>query len=127
MILSRLHRRAAAIAAVLAISLQAFWPLIAQARPRVAGELVPVCTVNGITHYVELPASKTPLEERSASHGEHCKLCVFGSAKAGAALPVSFAFFLPECSFQRVEAKALLAPQSLALFSERSRAPPVTS
>ena len=127
MILSRLHRRLAALAAVLAISLQALWPLIAQAQPRVAGELVPVCTVNGITHYIELPAGKTPLEERSTSHGDHCKLCVFGSAKAGAVLPLSFAFLFPEFSFERVESKALLAPQSRPLVSERSRAPPVIS
>lgn len=127
MTFSRLHRRLAALAAVLAIALQAFWPLIAQARPRVAGELVPVCSVNGVTHYIELPASRTPLEERSASHGEHCKLCVFGSAKASAVLPVFFAFLLPEFSFERIEAKALPALQSRALFSERSRAPPVIS
>ena len=127
MILSRLHRRAAALVAILAISLQALWPLIAQAQPRVAGELVPVCTVNGITHYVELPASKTPLEERSSSHGDHCKLCVFGSAKAGAILPATFGLSVPEYSFERIESKALWAPYWRPHFSERSRAPPVIS
>ena len=76
------RNRLAAFLAVLAMALQAFWPLLAQARPRIAGELVPVCTVEGTTHYLELPAGKSPLDERWASHGEHCKLCAFGDRKA---------------------------------------------
>jgi len=127
MILSRLHRRLAALAAVLAISLQALWPLIAQAQPRVAGELVPVCTVNGITHYIELPAGKTPLDERSATHGEHCQLCMFGSAKVDAVLPSSFALLFLELSPEKPEAKARLTPDSRDLISERPRGPPAIS
>ena len=44
------------------------------------------CTIEGITHYVELPAPDTPVEQRSSSHHEHCKMCVFG-AERPAALP----------------------------------------
>ncbi len=79
---------------MLAMALQAFWPLLAQARPRIAGELVPVCTVEGVTHYLELPAGKSPLDERSASHGEHCKLCVFGGDRDAALVPADSAAFV---------------------------------
>jgi hypothetical protein len=74
---SSLHRRFAALAAVCAIALQALWPLVAQAKPRAPGERVPICTIAGITHYLELPEVKTPLEQRSSSHSEHCQLCAF--------------------------------------------------
>jgi hypothetical protein len=127
MILSGLHRRLAALAAVVAISLQAFWPLIAQAQPRTDGPLVPVCTVNGVTHYIELPASKTPLEQRSATHGEHCKLCVFGTAKIDAVLPSSFALLVLESSSEKPESKAQSAPDSRDRLAAKPRAPPTIS
>jgi hypothetical protein len=75
------RNRAVALLAMLAMTLQALWPLIAQAKPHIPGEQVPVCTVEGITHYVELPAPDSPVEKSSAAHHEHCKMCVFGAAK----------------------------------------------
>ncbi len=80
------HNRLAAFTAILAIALQALWPLVAQAKPRIPGELVPICTVAGVTHYLELPAGKFPLDERSSTHHEHCTLCVFGTDRS-AVLP----------------------------------------
>jgi hypothetical protein len=74
--------------AALAMALHALWPLIAQAKPRAAGELVPVCTVEGVTHYIELPAGKTPLDEQSTTRHDHCAFCFFGSDRA--ALPSQF-------------------------------------
>ncbi len=80
--LSRSIRRCAALAAVFAITLQALWPLLSHARPAELSLLAPLCTIDGVTHYLEIKAGKsTPLDERSAQHGEHCKLCVFGSGK----------------------------------------------
>ena len=122
------RNRLAAVLAVLAMALQAFWPLLAQARPRIAGELVPLCTVEGVTHYLELPAGKSPLEERSASHGEHCKLCVFGGDRGVALKPFDAAVFV----FPNVgDLKIVLRPVS---FSEpayhrpaQPRAPPAVS
>jgi hypothetical protein len=124
----RLQRRFVALAAVLAISLQAFWPLIAQAQPRAAGELVPVCTVNGITHYIELPVGKTPLEQRSSSHGEHCKLCVSGSERGVALLSLNVAVYssakeISEEKFEKV--RPLL--ESRARPPAQPRAPPAVS
>src|SRR5256885_1144924 len=59
--------------AIAATALHALWPLIAQAGP---ATLVPVCTVSGITHYIELPRGNTPAD----SHQDHCALCVTGPA-----------------------------------------------
>ena len=52
--------------AVIATVLNLVWPLLAQARMS-ARVLVPVCTVEGVTHYLELPTGKTPLQ----GSGEH--------------------------------------------------------
>ena len=80
------RNRTAALFAIFAIALQALWPLLAQAKPTVSGERVPVCTIEGITHYVELPSVDTPVEKRSAAHHEHCKTCVFGAEKLAVAV-----------------------------------------
>jgi len=86
MILQRSLRKGAAITAMLALVLQALWPLVSQAAPRERTELVPLCTVDGVTHFLELKLGKSPLEKRTALHGDHCKLCVFGADRL-AALP----------------------------------------
>jgi hypothetical protein len=82
------RNRLAALLAILAIAMQALWPLIAQAKPLLPGERVPVCTVEGITHYIELPAPDSAVEKSSAAHHEHCKMCVFGAERI-AVLPVA--------------------------------------
>jgi len=117
-------RRQALVAwiAVLAVMLQAPWPLIAQARP--GGEKVAVCTIDGITHNIELPGVPTPLDKSSQHQGDHCKLCVFGSGKAVLA-PSKAAVF---CGADTASPKAGSAdaswPQSRFDTCARPRAPP---
>ncbi len=119
------RNRLATLLAALAMALQAFWPLLAEARPRIAGELVPVCTVEGVTHYLELPAGKSPLEERSASHGEHCKLCVFGAGKALVVSSPDFsAFLLAGGAEQSAANPSTPFYPSLHLLPAQPRAPP---
>ena len=123
-----LRNRPATWLAVIAMALQAFWPLLSQAKPRDLTLLVPLCTVEGVTHYVELKAGRTtPLDERSASHGDHCKLCVLGADK-----PVA----LPSTVVELLVPVATLVPDreqpaALAGIFARSlaqpRAPPVVS
>ena len=72
--------------AILAIALQALWPLLAQARPSAPRHLVPLCSVGGVVRSVELPGARPPLEQRSAAFHGHCGLCVPG-AERSAALP----------------------------------------
>lgn len=86
MILQRSLRKCAALAALLALVLQSLWPLLSHAAPRERTELVPLCTVDGVAHFLELKLGKSPLEKQAAHHGEHCKLCVFGADRL-AALP----------------------------------------
>jgi len=71
----------AAYLALLGLVLHALWPLIAQARPKNL-LLVPVCTVEGVTHYMELPGGRTPIEDSAAKHQEHCSYCSFGDRTA---------------------------------------------
>ncbi len=111
--------------AVLAIALQALWPLLAQAKPRNA-VLVPVCTVQGVTHYIELPSSGTPAEERAASQHDHCSFCSFGGERAALS-----PFLQPAVSTRLEEAQ----PPHVAVGELRSerpsharpRAPPAVS
>jgi hypothetical protein len=108
------------------MALHAFWPLLAQAKPR-SVTLVPVCTVEGVTHYLELPGGKTPAENGSASHFEHCALCSLGDDRAPAVQTGSCKFD----SFGAVDAPApraaLFLPLPLELSPARPRAPPSAS
>src|SRR2546430_3565281 len=63
--------------AILAIALHAAWPLIANAKPK-SVHLVPLCTVEGITHYLEVPGGTTPLDDSANAHQEHCSFCFLG-------------------------------------------------
>ena len=109
---------------MLAMALQALWPLIVQAKPR-SSTLVPICTVDGVTHYFELKKGDTPLEQRSAAQHEHCAFC---SLDGGAALPsVPRIFFDRSFSGDEVSQPASQAPASRSLTSARPRAPPEAS
>ncbi len=127
MMLSRSIRRFAALAAVLAVTLQALWPLLSHARPKEAALLAPVCTVDGVTHYLEIKPGRTPLDERSASHGEHCKLCVFGGDR-DAVLPSAIApVLVAQSTMPDIRLPAGPPADPLHLLSARPRAPPKIS
>ena len=70
-------RRLGTWLATLAIALHAAWPLLANAKPK-SVHLVPLCTVEGITHYVEVPGGTTPLDDSANAHHEHCSFCFLG-------------------------------------------------
>lgn len=120
-------RSAVAWIAAIAVMLQALWPLVSHARPQDPTHLVPLCTVEGVTHYLELKAGKSPseLERRTASHGEHCKLCVLGEDRA-VALPHPVVPALHVSSFEAPRpAVDFPALESLPHFPAQPRAPPV--
>jgi hypothetical protein len=122
------RRRLAALAAICALALQALWPLVAQARPRTPGILVPLCTVDGVTHYLELSTGKSPLEERSASHCDHCKFCAFGAERTVAVIPAQ-PVPLPrvECVAGKADATGTLPGESPQRLLARPRAPPAVA
>ena len=118
-------RRLALFLATLAIALQALWPLLAQAKPRSAIQ-VPVCTVEGVTHYIELPAGETPLEQRSSTNHEHCGFCTLAGDRVAPAQLAGLLVF--------TEYKAARPPALRAVPAERPnhssakpRAPPFAS
>jgi len=121
------RNRVAALLALLAMALSALWPLISQAKPRVPGAQVPVCTIEGITHYIELPATDPPVEQRSAAHHDHCKMCVFGAERL-AALPLAAASIEPGAGREAVQ-PSFHAAKSLSSFHPpaQPRAPPAAS
>ena len=125
MILQRSLRKSAAIAAMLALVLQALWPLVSQAAPRERSELVPLCTIDGVTHFLELKLGKTPLEKRTALHGDHCKLCVFGADRLVALPPSSMAALVVEQPESRpLAASTTRLPESFSHPPAQPRAPP---
>ncbi len=127
MMLRRSLRRLAALAALLALTLQALWPLLSHARPSDRSLLVPVCTVDGTTHYLEIKSGETPLDERSAQHGEHCKFCVLGDGKDVVLLAPDLLSFLSK-GHSKANAETPKASHLQAtLISARPRAPPQAS
>jgi hypothetical protein len=118
----RSARPFAAWLAILAIALQALWPLLAQAKPK-SVVLVPVCTVQGVTHYLELPAGSAPVEQKAASQHDHCSFC-----SAGAALPVAAPLGVSACPDARAEFSSnVFFLEGRNALAARSRAPPVRS
>jgi hypothetical protein len=115
---SRRHRIASWLA-IFAMALNALWPLLAQARPRSVA-LVPLCTVGGETHYVEVPLGKTPLEQKSSAQGEHCSYCTLSALPA----PLVFSSSEKHASAQPAPFQARFAEAAVFLFG-RPRAPPV--
>jgi len=118
------RRRLGLFFACAAIALHALWPLIAQAKPHSVA-LVPLCTVGGETHYAEVPLGRTPAEEQSSSHFEHCSLCTLGGERAIVQSP-GVAVFGQDFSFQAFsENETPFDTRSIS--SVRSRAPPVSA
>jgi hypothetical protein len=111
----RLHG-AARWLAILAIALQALWPLLSQAKPR-SVTLVPICTVGGETHYAELETGGP------APHEDHCKACPVGAAALASAAD---GFVVPETVFFGVDGEAVSAAPRFVSHA-RSRAPPALS
>ena len=107
------------------MALQALWPLLAQARPR-SVTLVPICTVDGVTHYFELKNGDTPLDRQSASHHEHCAYCSFDNGRT-VGLPTAPVFFLPSFTSD-APAERCIVPVALPLRHPpaRPRAPPAS-
>jgi Protein of unknown function (DUF2946) len=112
-------RKLGAWLGIVALALQAAWPLLAGAKPRDV-MLVPLCTVDGVAHYVEVPTGKTPPDP--SSHGEHCPLCCLGH---GAVLPLHVS---PADSFERAAADRPSPPAGPAprvvVRGAAARAPP---
>jgi hypothetical protein len=122
------RNRSIAWIAAFAVLLQALWPLLSHARPNDLSLPITLCSVNGVTHSLEIKVGKTtPLDKRAASHGEHCKLCVFGDGKGVALVVVDLSPFAPEIQSSRNSGTPQAFFPQEALNSARPRAPPAAS
>jgi len=120
------RNRLVAWIAAFAVVLQALWPLLSHARPKDPSLMVPVCTIDGVTHYLDLRTGKTPLDERTALHGEHCKLCFFGGDRLQALPPASVDFLqVPAFNAETPAAPPAANYHSASASPAQPRAPPV--
>jgi hypothetical protein len=105
--------------AVIAAAFNVLWPLIAQGAVR-ASVRVPVCTTEGVTHYIELPTGKTPLPA-SGEH-KHCSVC---AVAAQPAVAQAVRHFVPQSTTGQAHAAYDAPPPFLFQYPVRqSRAPP---
>lgn len=119
------HRPIAWLAAF-AMALHALWPLLAHAKPQQSSHLVALCTVDGTTHYLELPAGKTPAGEHSPA--QHCKLCTFGAERAFAPPSASYVAAARAAPDELPHATLVTDPvTSHCLPPAQPRAPPALS
>ena len=108
--------------AILAIALHAAWPLLANARPK-SVHLVPLCTVEGITHYAEVPGGSTPLDDSANAHHDHCAFCFLGASGLPTHIEVPL---VPLCASQRVALGVEQSHVSAVLIVHGARAPPLS-
>jgi len=112
----RTKRKIAALLALLAITLQGLWPLLAQARPAMS---VPICSADFPGHSIEIPVGN------GDNAGEHCKLCVLGADKAVVSPDFAFALLESFAGHKSEPGKKSHPTQSI-LFAH-PRAPPAAS
>jgi len=123
------RNRLAAVLAVLAMVMQGFWPLLAQAQAQ--GSDAPlfgvICSVDG-AKAVELPGGKLPADGGAGKHQKHCALCVAGGDRAQvlASAPVEFVLSpVPVAAVPAARSAAFLP--SIVLSPAQPRAPPFQS
>jgi hypothetical protein len=126
MLLRRFRNRTIALAAVVAIGMQAFWPLIAQARPGPRAAFVELCGVDGDRHRVEFPIGRgLAPQEDAAGHSGPCAFCLAGCERAAAiSAAAAAAFAFGDAASGGVAAGAATAFEFRLPRFARPRAPP---
>ncbi len=106
--------------AVVAMALQALWPLVAQAKPFDPLQAAAICSAAGTAAPMggDMPAEGDPVHE-------HCKLCVSGTAKSLLAMAAAPALLHAEAAPAERITRAGVAPQVHRFRPPASpRAPP---
>jgi len=117
------RNRLAALFAVLAMALQGFWPLLAQAQPGGAAGYGTICTVDGSTT-VDL-SGKLPADGGAGKHQKHCALCFAGGDRAPALVSVhAQPFAIPAFVAEPPAACSAAFYRSTAASPAQPRAPP---
>jgi len=122
-----IRSRIAAYVAVFTLAIQALAPLLAQLQAR-STVLLPLCSVDGATHYVEVPLGADPLKQRTPGGHEHCSLCTLGADRLAFLAPLGAGLFAgPDAAGDCPSRASPNAPESQVLAFARPRAPPVVS
>ena len=125
MLLKQSTRRFGSWLAILAMALNALWPLLAQAKPGDSGLLIEICTATGMTWVAADGDGQQPAQKNLLPH---CAFCSLGAGRAP--LPSSPAIApMPVSSVVAVIERRESAPVvSQPFFSPAlPRAPPVLS
>jgi hypothetical protein len=122
------RNRLASVLAMLAMALQVFWPLLAQAQPNDPTSDAPICSVQGDGSRAGFSGGNLPAGDGAGHHQKHCKLCFGGFDRVQVLVPAP-------CGAFRSQAFVVEAPAALPAASVRStsaspaqpRAPPAFS
>jgi hypothetical protein len=124
--LNRITRRIATWLAVLAVSLNALWPLVANAKP--VGAFDPsseICTVGGIKTFAGGGALPQPADN---AHQPNCSFCTFGADKAvPPATSVAHVLAAPSGTDFQAATAALPPAEPFRYSPAHPRAPPALS
>ena len=113
--------------AILAMALNALWPLIANAKPAGASSLMEVCTARGLKALAGEPVSSP--DDAGAKHLQpHCPLCSFGTDKVSAP-PAAPLYLAPAAASGCGPSVASQSAESRSdiRFPAHPRAPPASS
>lgn len=116
-------KRLAGWLAIFAMTLNALWPVLANAKPASAGDFTEICTANGM---VRVAAGDGGTQAPELALTPHCAFCAFGADRAVALPPTAAVLVLPafEAPVFRPRAAAVIVPESFSRPPAPPRAPP---
>lgn len=122
----RLLKRLTGWLAILAMSLNALWPLIANARPVSAGEITEICTANGM---IRVAVGDGTTHSPDLLLAPHCSFCTFSADRAVAPPPPVVALIVPafEPTVFRPRSVEAVVPESHSQPPAPPRAPPFSA
>lgn len=117
----RIRSRTAAWLALAGMALNAFWPLLANARPNVPALTSEICSVTGLKHAPDEAPGK-------GVRASHCTLCPF-NAERGATIPCAAALVLAStpAAVRESEIAEMRRPQAVLDLTAPPRGPPFLS
>jgi hypothetical protein len=119
------RNRFASMLAILAMALQAFWPLLAHAQANNPTLYAPICSVQGDGTMVDLSGGKIPADDGAGKHQKHCKHCVGGNDRVQVLVSApADAFRTPAFVAEKPAAIPAAAVLSSSATPAQPRAPP---
>jgi hypothetical protein len=125
MTMRRIRSRTAAWLAFAGMALNAFWPLLANARPNVPALPSEICTATGLKHAGDNLPGENPGKSVQPSH---CTLCPFNAERGPAISGAASALVCPMPDCGQVQEFFTERPlQTAPVLSGSPRSPPALS